>query len=495
MNRTKQELEDRLLDYLYDEMPVGDRSAFVAEISEYPDLARQLERWQSVGAQSQKWKDSEFPPQLHAKLMAEAKRAAGSRAVHPPKATLLDRLSVFLMRPAFATAAVAVILAGVGLFYADKTVMNEPSPTDILAARPQPSEEAPEAAAPKITEATGEQAVGSNDLAPAPAAAPVDTPETAATQKWAPSAAEGPPAPQFAADFVADEVGRRAQRSSAEAEKPKDVAKKAAGAGAQVGEKPVAVAKEKKTAARDLVLDGTGDGGWNNNNQAVYGGVGSLAGGGANKGELGEAAGAAGRGEQPTQTDSMGTKSAADPKPPIEFAQKTAPIDESVTKAAKQHDDDREQVEEFLQPAESEAAPTEDGLEPSGDPATRIPAGDAQYHDLAQSYFRSNQIAAAVKAYDDLLANYPHYSGRRTALAEAVEVYLQAGQKQKAQAALAELESRTKDPTKYARLRTLVDGDADPANATTSTPAKPASKKAGPKQAAPPADSLETPAY
>lgn len=510
MNRTKQELEDRLLDYLYDEMPAQDRSAFVSEIRQDPQLQERLEQFQAVQQKAGALKMHALPSHLHTKLAAEAHRATHSGAAHTPKLTLVERLSVFLLRPAFATAAVAVILTGVGLFYADKSLFKEPSPTDILAARPESSPQPTSATAPTPA---GEAARPSEDPGAAVATrAPAELPSAIpgappAEPKWEPAPAAvaaseeverraAPPAPPkpvggapatdtkpLAVLGAADGGGAKLSKANGTdvAELSKNVDKKAAevatgwGKTNGVPDDVVSAGTLKKEAAANVALDGAVADEPTADNQALYGGVG--AGYGDVEGKSAASGESAQKAQYRSQSDTV-------------MVQKTAPVAAEVAEAeeAGAPTGGVEQVDQ----GEAEGRAGAKAALPQ-EVAPEEPAADVSTHELALSYFKSRNVAASAKVYDDLLTNYPGYVGRKKALAEAVTVYLLAGQRQKAEAALAELESSTSDPARYAHLRNMVDGKSEPTKATSSMPAKPASKKAGPKQAAPPADSMESP--
>ena len=106
---TREQLNDRLVDYLYDEMTADDRQAFEYAVEKFPDLHDEVLAHQRTRKAMAQFPLEEPPAAaLHAIM-----RAARHEVAPPaPQPSLLDKLLAMLTQPAFATAA---IVAGIGL--------------------------------------------------------------------------------------------------------------------------------------------------------------------------------------------------------------------------------------------------------------------------------------------------------------------------------------------------------------------------------------------
>lgn len=127
---TRQELEDRLLDYLYDELEAGERSAFERSLAAHPEVLREVEAHRATRKAFEALPRAAVPAGLLDGVMAEAEReAARVQAAKTAKAGAEERreasgfvawIKRLLFQPAFAMAMVVLVVAGVSLVASDK---------------------------------------------------------------------------------------------------------------------------------------------------------------------------------------------------------------------------------------------------------------------------------------------------------------------------------------------------------------------------------------
>ena len=103
------------MDYLYEEMSVDDRAAFERAVRSHPDLQEEIAEMQATRSSLEMLPEIEVPHLVKANILREARMA-----VADPKKSWFDRLASLLMRPGMATAFVAVLVAGVGIFVIDR---------------------------------------------------------------------------------------------------------------------------------------------------------------------------------------------------------------------------------------------------------------------------------------------------------------------------------------------------------------------------------------
>lgn len=115
MNR--QQMDDLLVDYLYDELDSDVRQRFEAALPEFPELQAEVSAHQRTRELMGDLQEIDPPALALANIMREARLAA-----EPPEAQpgFFARLASFLMQPAMATAAIFVAVAGVTFFLSDE---------------------------------------------------------------------------------------------------------------------------------------------------------------------------------------------------------------------------------------------------------------------------------------------------------------------------------------------------------------------------------------
>lgn len=118
MNR--QEMEERLVDFLYDELEPAERERFEASLSEHPELQAEVASHlatRSMLASSGALAEVQMPPGLLDGVMREA-RAVASSPEEPTTEGWLARLLSLLMQPAMAAVLLVMLVAGTSIFLA-----------------------------------------------------------------------------------------------------------------------------------------------------------------------------------------------------------------------------------------------------------------------------------------------------------------------------------------------------------------------------------------
>jgi len=132
---TRQELDDLLVDYLYDELDDAQRAAFESGLEEHPELAAEVEAHRQTRSVAAGLPSFALPPGLLDGVMAEAEHVAAANAAAADKPPgFFARLSRLILQPAFASAALAVVVIGVGVIY----MANPPSAADPDSQRLEP---------------------------------------------------------------------------------------------------------------------------------------------------------------------------------------------------------------------------------------------------------------------------------------------------------------------------------------------------------------------
>ncbi|MGM0575462.1 MAG: anti-sigma factor family protein [Myxococcota bacterium] len=118
MKMTRQELEDHLVDYLYDELSEPERRRFEEALDAHPDLRAEVAAHRRTREAMSGLSDEPLPDDLLDGVMREARAA-----VTPPDTGeageapgLLDRLLALVMQPAFAAAMLFLVVGGTALF-------------------------------------------------------------------------------------------------------------------------------------------------------------------------------------------------------------------------------------------------------------------------------------------------------------------------------------------------------------------------------------------
>lgn len=113
---TRQDLEDHLLEYLYDELEPADRTAFERALPTHPEVAREVQAHQATRLAFRGYARESAPAGLLDDLIAEVEAGGPVAARATAKAPgFWERVRAFLAQPAFAMAFVTLVVAGVGL--------------------------------------------------------------------------------------------------------------------------------------------------------------------------------------------------------------------------------------------------------------------------------------------------------------------------------------------------------------------------------------------
>jgi hypothetical protein len=128
--------DNRLLDYVYDELDASERESFERKLEEDAALRAELVRVQSTRTMMQRVVDDEPPQELFYDLVREARKAVAQQ--HQP--SLLQRFSAALLRPQAATALLVLVVAVTGVYLLDNTASHMPDdPRDVVSPTTLPS--------------------------------------------------------------------------------------------------------------------------------------------------------------------------------------------------------------------------------------------------------------------------------------------------------------------------------------------------------------------
>jgi hypothetical protein len=141
----REQLEERLLDLLYGELPDAEAEALRTRVAAHPDLAARLAGWEKVRVVAAQLPDLEPDPQLHYDLVRAARAAAEAQP------TVFERWFGWLSQPALASAVtvVAVAVLGVGTTMMLSRGLDERAPLEAQRAT-SPAAEAPPSAVLKV---------------------------------------------------------------------------------------------------------------------------------------------------------------------------------------------------------------------------------------------------------------------------------------------------------------------------------------------------------
>ena len=165
MSLSRQDIEDRLMDYLYEELSDEESAAFEQELRHHPDLQAEVGAHRRTRSAFARLPEVEVPHLVQANILREARKAAAAvgEAREKPRG-FFARLAELLMQPAAATAMLAVLVAAIGLYVADRKMLsNEDARDDLygpergatISAAEAPSEEADKAVAQGTDRAEG----------------------------------------------------------------------------------------------------------------------------------------------------------------------------------------------------------------------------------------------------------------------------------------------------------------------------------------------------
>lgn len=146
---TRHEMEERLVDFLYDELDAEERARFEASLPAHPELAAEVAAHtstRSLLADSGALAPVRMPPGLLDGVMREARLVAAPPAEVTPT-SWLDKLLALFMQPAMAVAMLAVLVAGAGVFLARNNAP-ESVMADSVAMQAEPNTAASPAGAP-----------------------------------------------------------------------------------------------------------------------------------------------------------------------------------------------------------------------------------------------------------------------------------------------------------------------------------------------------------
>ena len=118
---TRQELEERLLDYLYDELDASERAAFEQALPRHPEVEREVVAHRATRRAYQALPREAAPAGLLDRVLAEADQEAARRAkpdevvavekAAPAGPGFWERLRRLVFQPAFAMATVVLVVA------------------------------------------------------------------------------------------------------------------------------------------------------------------------------------------------------------------------------------------------------------------------------------------------------------------------------------------------------------------------------------------------
>ena len=171
MTMSRQELDEKLVDYLFDELSDVEATRFESEVAAYPDLAAEVQAHKRTRAACAELPEREMSPAVMQAVMREARAAVDTA---DESMSWLDRLGALLMQPALAMAGVVLVLGAVSasllvqgdedhvpeVFASKVEVPEEATPAEVAALRASPTFEAATARAPSARSAAGVEGGG-----------------------------------------------------------------------------------------------------------------------------------------------------------------------------------------------------------------------------------------------------------------------------------------------------------------------------------------------
>ena len=166
MNKlTRQELDDRLLDYLYDELEPSERSAFERALLEHPEIAAEVEAHRATRKAYAVLPREVAPPGLLANVLREAEVEAKRRAAGAEQVSWWEKVRRVLFQPTFAMAAAVLLVAGVSYVSITKNRLPGMEPAHDSQHIPPVAMTAP---SPVVAEGQGEERARGAAIAEAP---------------------------------------------------------------------------------------------------------------------------------------------------------------------------------------------------------------------------------------------------------------------------------------------------------------------------------------
>jgi hypothetical protein len=169
---TRDDMNEMVVDYLYDELPAGDRVSFEEALPSFPDISAEVRSGAALRQALRTIEPAQVPAGLSQKIMALAEQESTARA--PESRSFISWLSGLIMQPAFATAMVFAVVGGTTF------VLNEQGETL--------SEPSYEEARPVPPRTTAAKPTSPSATAPTLALAPPTRTDMARTRSAAPTA-------------------------------------------------------------------------------------------------------------------------------------------------------------------------------------------------------------------------------------------------------------------------------------------------------------------
>ena len=210
MNKlTRQELDDRLLDYLYDELEPSERSAFERALPDHPEIFAEVEAHRATRKAYAVLPREVAPPGLLANVLLEAEAEAKRRQARSEHVPWWEKVRRVLFQPTFAMAAAVLLVAGISYVSVTKNRLPGMEPAHDSQHIPPVAMSAPSASTPAASPSAAEPRRAEREGGDAGGVA---LGEARAEEK--PAAAPTPPPPEVAqAEFYfeakADPVDRK----------------------------------------------------------------------------------------------------------------------------------------------------------------------------------------------------------------------------------------------------------------------------------------------
>ena len=113
MTMTRQELDEHLVDYLFDELSEEEATRFEAAVVDYPELQAEVSAHQQTRQRAAALPQREMSPSVMAAVMNEARSAVSTIEEKPG---WFESLIATLMQPAMVTVMLVVVVAGASVF-------------------------------------------------------------------------------------------------------------------------------------------------------------------------------------------------------------------------------------------------------------------------------------------------------------------------------------------------------------------------------------------
>jgi hypothetical protein len=121
MAMTHQELEAKLVDYLYEELAEDERAVFEEDLKEHPDLAEEVHAHAQTRSSMAALRQSEPAQSVLDSIMRQAR----AEVPIPETRSWIERTFSFLLQPAVATAMIFLLVASASLMLSDEPLEDE----------------------------------------------------------------------------------------------------------------------------------------------------------------------------------------------------------------------------------------------------------------------------------------------------------------------------------------------------------------------------------